>query len=162
MTPLTVAEARAILRADEALDVTWSARESSGNILSADESDAWIHLVASANDRVTAWGKGPAIPRTHVLVLVCREESSWVAQAIVEDVASQGATMLDAVADLGRMFDARDHLLASDPEIASNPRAPVEYERAFSVGHPVGDLPRGLRRAAQVSFGISPFERVRS
>lgn len=52
MTPLTVPEARAILRADEALDATFPAREASGDLFSLEESDAWIKLVASARERV--------------------------------------------------------------------------------------------------------------
>src|SRR5215471_3822337 len=52
VTPLTVPEARSILRADEALDATFEVREASGNLLSLEESDAWIKLVASARERV--------------------------------------------------------------------------------------------------------------
>jgi hypothetical protein len=55
MTPLTVSEARAILRADEALDATFEAREASGQTLSAAETDAWIHLVKSAHDRIATY-----------------------------------------------------------------------------------------------------------
>lgn len=54
MTPLTVSEARAILRADEALDVTFEAREASGQTLGSQEADAWINLVKSAHDRIAA------------------------------------------------------------------------------------------------------------
>jgi len=55
MTPLTVSEARAILRADEALDVTFEAREASGQTLGSQEADAWINLVKSAHDRIAAY-----------------------------------------------------------------------------------------------------------
>lgn len=63
-------------------------------------------------------------------VLACREGSPWfdrprgywVVQAIEQDVASQGDSLLGALADLGRMFDARDQLIAdSDQAIAPNP-----------------------------------------
>ena len=95
-------------------------------------------------------------------VLACREESSWVVQAIEQDVASQGDSLLGALADLGRMFDARDHLLATEDNIAPNPRAPVEYEQALNAGHYVGVLPLGSVRVAQVYIGISPFERSKA
>jgi hypothetical protein len=81
-------------------------------------------------------------------------------QAIEQDVASQGAVLLDVLVDLGRMFDARDQLIAESVEIiAPTPRAPAEYERAFAEGHSVGVLPLGAVRVAQVTIGISPFER---
>lgn len=54
-TPLTVAEARAILVADSALDASYEARLTSGDILGAEESEAWIKLVKSANDRIAAY-----------------------------------------------------------------------------------------------------------
>ena len=93
-------------------------------------------------------------------VLACREGSSWVVQAIEEDVASQGASLLGALVDLGRMFDVRDQLIADSPEpIAANPRAPRQYERAIAAGHYVGVLPLGVVRVAQVYIGISPYER---
>ncbi len=93
-------------------------------------------------------------------VLACREGSSWVVQAIEQDVASQGESLLGAIVDLGRMFDARDQLIADSAEtIAPNPRAPAEYERAIADGHYVGVLPLGAVRVAQVYIGISPFER---
>ena len=93
-------------------------------------------------------------------VLACREGSSWVVQAIEQDVASQGESLLGALVDLGRMFDARDQVIAdSDQIIAANPRAPAEYERALNEGHYVGVLPLGSVRVAQVYIGISPFER---
>ena len=192
MTPLNVAEARALLLADEALDATFKAREEAGLLFSLEEADAWIALVASANDRIKGWGRGrsatpPASPvvtpypggnepdfQTLFLeavatpdarkseswsVLACREGSSWVVQAIEQDVASQGDSLLAALADLGRMFDARDHLLATEDNIAPNPRAPVEYEQAIKVGHLVGVLPLGAVRRAHVYIGISPVER---
>lgn len=95
-------------------------------------------------------------------VLACREGSFWVVQAIEEDVASQGSVLLEALADLGRMFDVRDQLLATESSIAPNPRAPVEYEQAIKQGHPIGLLPLGSVRVAQVYLGISPFEKGRS
>jgi hypothetical protein len=95
-------------------------------------------------------------------VLACREGSSWVVQAIEQDVASQGDSLLGALVDLGRMFDVRDHLLATETNIAPNPRAPAEYERAIAEGHYVGVLPLGAVRVAQVYIGISPFEQRRT
>lgn len=55
MTPLTVAEARAILRADEALDLTYEARLAAGTLFSNDMCEAWIKLVESAHARVEAY-----------------------------------------------------------------------------------------------------------
>jgi predicted RNase H-like HicB family nuclease len=161
VTPLNVPEARAILRADEALDATFEARQEAGLTFGLEEADAWRKLVASANARIAAWGRGTGgVKLPAVSVLACREGSFWVMQAIEEDVASQGTTLLDALADLGRMFDVRDQLLADDSSIAPNPRAPVEYEQAFVGGHRIGDLPFGRARVAQVSFGISPLDRM--
>jgi hypothetical protein len=93
-----------------------------------------------------------------VSVLACREGSSWVVQAIEEDVASQGQSLLGALVDLGRMFDARDAILAVETSVAPNPRAPVEYAQSLDQGHYVGLLPLGVVRIAQVYIGISPFE----
>lgn len=160
MVPLTVAEARAILLADDALDATFEARQEAGLLFGVEAADAWIHLVASANDRIAAWGRGEGGTKGETIsVLACREGSSWVVQAIEEDVASQGEALLDVIADLGRMFDARDHLVAADPSIEPTPRAPAKYARAFTAGHRIGDLPLGRARLARVSLGISPFER---
>jgi hypothetical protein len=58
MTPLTVPEARAILRADEALEATFDQREAAGLTLNLDEGAAWQELVKSARDRVAAFEKG--------------------------------------------------------------------------------------------------------
>jgi hypothetical protein len=55
MTPLTVAEARAILIADEALQLSFDARCADGQSLGIKEGDAWRGLVESANDRVAAF-----------------------------------------------------------------------------------------------------------
>jgi len=65
LTPLTVAEARAVLRADEALDATYPMREeASGHLLSSEETNAWIHLVKSAHDRIAAYeGTKPEAPK---------------------------------------------------------------------------------------------------
>lgn len=54
-TPLTVAESRAILVADRALDATYETRLASGDILGAAESEAWIKLVESANSRIALY-----------------------------------------------------------------------------------------------------------
>jgi hypothetical protein len=53
--PLTVAEARAILRADEALDLTFEARVAADTLFSNEMAEAWMALVASAKDRIAAW-----------------------------------------------------------------------------------------------------------
>ena len=55
MTPLTVAEARAILVADEALQLSYEARLSAGQTFGIEEREAWAKLVESATDRVVAW-----------------------------------------------------------------------------------------------------------
>lgn len=92
-------------------------------------------------------------------VLACREGSSWVVQAIEQDVASQGQSLLGALVDLGRMFDVRDTILATETNVAPVPRAPAAYDQALNQGHYVGILPLGAVRVAQVYIGISPFER---
>jgi len=53
--PLTVTEARVILRADEALDLTYEARLAAGTTFNDQEREAWMALVASANDRIAAY-----------------------------------------------------------------------------------------------------------
>lgn len=53
--PLTVTEARVILRADEALDLTYEARLAAGTTFSDQEREAWMALVESANDRIAAF-----------------------------------------------------------------------------------------------------------
>lgn len=54
--PLTVAEARSILRADEALDLTFDHRLATGTTFGDDEREAWIYLVESARARLVGWG----------------------------------------------------------------------------------------------------------
>ena len=53
--PLTVAEARAILRADDALARTHAVRLSAGATFGDQEREAWGALVESAADRMAAW-----------------------------------------------------------------------------------------------------------
>lgn len=55
MTPLTVAEARAILLADKALVLSLEERGASGLVFGIEERDAWIRLVESANDRIAIY-----------------------------------------------------------------------------------------------------------
>lgn len=55
MTPLTVAEARAIVIADEALGLSYEARLVSGNTFGIEEHEAWQRLVKSANNRIAAF-----------------------------------------------------------------------------------------------------------
>jgi hypothetical protein len=52
MIPLTLTEARVILRADEALDSTYEARLAAGTTFSDEEREAWMRLVEHANDRI--------------------------------------------------------------------------------------------------------------
>jgi hypothetical protein len=93
-------------------------------------------------------------------VLACREGLSWVVQAIEQDVASQGASMIEAlIIDLGRMFDARDAIVAIEANVAPVPRAPASYDLAISQGLYVGLLPLGVVRVADVYIGISPYAR---
>ncbi len=49
---LTVAEARVILRADEALDLTYETRVAAGTTIGIEESEAWIKIVEEAQRRV--------------------------------------------------------------------------------------------------------------
>jgi len=55
-TPLTVPEARAILIADEAMDLSLHERVDRGLVLDPQDRDAWIRLVESARQRV-AWNR---------------------------------------------------------------------------------------------------------
>ena len=55
MTPITVAEARAILMADEALHLSYEARLATGQTFGIQEREAWAKLVDSANDRIAAF-----------------------------------------------------------------------------------------------------------
>lgn len=57
LCPLTVAEARAILIADEALVATYEARVASGQTFGIEELDAWVRLVKSADARIAAFGE---------------------------------------------------------------------------------------------------------
>lgn len=55
MTPLTVAEARAILIADEALALSYEARLAAGQTFGTEDLNAWAGLVASAENRIATW-----------------------------------------------------------------------------------------------------------
>lgn len=55
LPPLTVSEARAILIADEALDLSFDARFAAGLIMGTAESEAWIKLVESATNRIALY-----------------------------------------------------------------------------------------------------------
>ncbi len=52
---LSLAAARVILRADEALAITHEARVVTGTTLDDEERDAWIALFTAASARVAAW-----------------------------------------------------------------------------------------------------------
>ena len=122
----------------------------------------FVEAVAASDARRSSprRAKEQAVPTS---ILACREGSFWVVQAIEPDVASQGDSLLGALADLGRMFDLRDQLIADSAEIiVPPPRAPVEYERAIAAGDYVGVLPLGAVRVARIYIGISPFERKAS
>lgn len=56
MTPLTVAEARALLRADEMLRIEFETQ------LGVEERFAWKGLMESARDRLAAWNKHRRAP----------------------------------------------------------------------------------------------------
>lgn len=53
--PLTLAEARAILIANEALDLSFVARGGCGKTFGIEELGAWLKLVESANARIAAY-----------------------------------------------------------------------------------------------------------
>jgi hypothetical protein len=55
MTPLTVAEARAILFADEALQLSYEARLAAGKTFGIEEREAWAQLVESSTARIAAF-----------------------------------------------------------------------------------------------------------
>ena len=57
MTPLTVAESRAILIADEALQLSYEERLASGQTFGIEELNAWAKLVESATDRIAAYAR---------------------------------------------------------------------------------------------------------
>ena len=55
--PLTVPEARAIIIADEALQISYDARLEAGQTFGIEELSAWARLIKSALDRVAAFGE---------------------------------------------------------------------------------------------------------
>lgn len=55
LPPLTVPEARAILIADEALDLSYEARLVAGLSFDVEELNAWAKLVESATARIAAY-----------------------------------------------------------------------------------------------------------
>ena len=57
MPPLTVPEARAILLADEALQLSFRS-----GIFGIEEREAWAKLVESATDRIAAYDRPPIVP----------------------------------------------------------------------------------------------------
>lgn len=59
---LTVAEARAILIADDALVLSFAAREECGRTFGIEEHDAWRRLVESATARITAYERPVVAP----------------------------------------------------------------------------------------------------
>ena len=59
MTPLTVAEAHAILLADEALQLSYEARLAAGQIFGIEDREAWAKLVESSTDRIAAYERPP-------------------------------------------------------------------------------------------------------
>lgn len=60
-TPLIVAEARAILIADEALQLSYEVRLATGQTFGIEELNAWVKLVASAHDRIAAYERPPIV-----------------------------------------------------------------------------------------------------
>jgi hypothetical protein len=56
--PLTVYEARAILVADDAMALSFPAREATGNTLGLADGDAWQLMVASAKRRIARFEGG--------------------------------------------------------------------------------------------------------
>ena len=55
MVMLNVAEARAILIADEALQLSYEARLAADQTFGIDEIEAWAKLVESATDRIATY-----------------------------------------------------------------------------------------------------------
>jgi hypothetical protein len=53
--PLTVPEARAVLVANEALDISYEERLASGQTFGIEELNVWAALVESANDRIASY-----------------------------------------------------------------------------------------------------------
>jgi len=74
----------------------------------------------------------------------------WIAQAIEQDMCAQareGESAIDAVQQLGLLFDCRD--LAVQREggeqphgpVAKLPETPVEYRQMYDLGKPLNELP---------------------
>jgi hypothetical protein len=62
LCPLTVAEARAILIADDVLALSFAVREAHGLTFGIAELDAWLRLVESAKARIAAYERAaPAV-----------------------------------------------------------------------------------------------------
>jgi hypothetical protein len=90
----------------------------------------------------------------------------WIAQAIDEDICSQGPWELDdpmpAIEDLGNMFDARDHFLREHAEdrIEPVPPAPQEFIDAWETGEAFGQFEFGIKRRCDVRKcrdGVDPY-----
>jgi hypothetical protein len=85
--PLTVTEARVILRADEALDLTYEARVAAGTTFSDEEREAWIALVASANERIATW-EGRSTPAQEIAPYPGGNEPDF--QTLALEAAAEG------------------------------------------------------------------------
>lgn len=99
-------------------------------------------------------------------VLVWKEEVSnsdssfvWLAQAIDEDMATQGSNgveplgeaVAEVVESLGLMFDARDEFIkAQEDRIEALPEAPSEFADEWEAGTPLGEQALGSKRRAKV------------
>jgi hypothetical protein len=65
--PLTVPEARVVLRADEALDLTYETRLAAGTTFNDEERETWMALVSSAHDRIVAYEGTHRAPQEFVV-----------------------------------------------------------------------------------------------
>lgn len=116
MTPLTVPEARAILVADEALDLSYEGRLASGQTLGFEEREAWRSLVESAADRVVAF---------------VDEKAGYTAKRLTqEDVADLAELLRVSIDDKqllawhGRLREIREKMIVRLGDVAEHRRLP--------------------------------------
>jgi hypothetical protein len=113
MTPLTVPEARAILLADEGLQLSYETRLAAGQTFGIEEREAWARLVASATARIAAYERPPTIPTPtlspggnepdfQTLALEAVAAAQEISCGIEQHIAAPMAAMLNAAGPLAR------------------------------------------------------------
>jgi hypothetical protein len=68
-----------------------------------------------------------------ISVVVMIEGTKWVGQALEVDVATQGESVFDVIAELGFMFDTRDALAEEYANLVTPDPAPAEYRAPWRL-----------------------------